>query len=108
MSHHDHDLPARPEMGAYILMEVHQGRADGVLVAQDEESQKVIRSAAGILSVQGYACRLVRMADEARFASQAAEYREAVLPARLPALSPEPGEAPAALARRMLALLQGK
>lgn len=102
-----HDIIRRPEMGAYILREVHEGRAEGVLVARDESKEAVITTAAGIMAVQGYACRLVRMADEALFAAQPQSYRQEILPPCLPALSPENGEAAAALARRMLGLLLG-
>ena len=28
---HDHILPPQPELGCYVIREVHQGRADGVL-----------------------------------------------------------------------------
>ena len=107
MSHH-HEIARRPEMGAYILREVHEGRAEGVLVAREESEEAVIAAAAGIMAVQGYACRLVRMADEALFAAQSPAYREELLPSALPTLSPESGEAPAALARRMLGLLLGR
>ena len=81
MRHH-HDIIRMPEMGAYILREVHEGRAEGVLVARDESEEAVITTAAGIMAVQ-------------------------ILPPCLPALSPENGEAAAALARRMLGLLLG-
>lgn len=107
MSHH-HDIIRRPELGAYILREVHEGRAEGALVARDESEEAVITAAAGIMAVQGYACRLVRMADEAVFAAQPQSYREGLLPPDLPALSPESGEEASALARRMLGLLLGR
>ena len=103
---HDHILPPQPELGCYVIREVHQGRADGVLMAYTQEEEACILSAAAILAVQGYACRLLRMADEARFAAQPQAYREKLLPAGLPLLSPDPGESPAGLAARMAACLR--
>ena len=97
---HDHILPPQPELGCYVIREVHQGRAGGVLMAHTQEEE------ACILAVQGYACRLLRMADEARFAAQPQAYREKLLPAGLPLLSPDPGESPAGLAARMAACLR--
>lgn len=106
MSHHD--LPPRPEMGGYILREVHNGRAEGVLVAYDASQEAMIAKTAGFLAVQGYACRLVRITDASLFAEQPQAYREEVLPKALPALSPESSETPTELAQRMLTLLLGR
>lgn len=103
---HDHILPPQPELGCYVIREVHQGRADGVLLAHTKEEEAAILSAAAILAVQGYACRLVRMADEARFAAQPQAYREKLTPPGLPVFSPDPGESPAGLAARMAASLR--
>lgn len=103
---HDHILSPQPELGCYLIREVHQGRADGALLAHSQQEEAAILSAAAILAVQGYACRLLRMADQARFAAQPQAYREKLLPPGLPALSPEPGESPASLAARMAACLR--
>lgn len=103
---HDHILPPQTELGCYLIREVHQGRADGVLMAHTKEEEAAILSAAAILAVQGYACRLLRMVDEARFAAQPQAYREKLLPPAMPVLSPDPGEAPAGLAARMAASLR--
>lgn len=81
---HDHILPPQPELGCYVIREVHQGRADGVLMAHTQEEEACILSAAAILAVQGYACRLLRMADEARFAAQPQAYRENCYPPACP------------------------
>lgn len=103
-----HHTPApRPEMGGYILRDVHDGKPDGLLIARDDTQEKTITAAAGILAVQGYACRLARMVDEDCFKAQDRAYREEVLPPDTLALSPEAGESPAGLATRMLALLRG-
>ena len=34
---HDHILPPQPELGCYVIREVHQGRADGVLMAHTQD-----------------------------------------------------------------------
>lgn len=96
----------QPELGCYIIREVHDSRPDGALVALTRAQEQEIAAAAAILAVQGFACRLLRMADEPLFAAQPQAYRHRVLPPRLPALSPEPGESPAHLALRMAGLLR--
>ncbi len=103
-----HVYAPQPEMGGYILREVHDGRPDGILAAHTEAEEALISAAAAILAVQGYACRLVRIADEARFACQEQAYREGVLPPQIPGLSPLSGETSAQLAGRMIARLRSE
>ncbi len=101
-----HVYAPQPEMGGYILREVHDGRPDGLLIAHSAEQEALVASAAAILAVQGFACRLVRMADEGRFAAQTQAYRQGVLPPQTPGLSPRSGETAAQLAGRMIARLR--
>ncbi len=103
---HSHDLPPRPELGCYMLREVHQGKADGVLMAHTQAEEAAIYAAGNILAVQGYACRLVRMVDPALFQAQPQAYQDSLLTPGLPLLSPEEGEPPASLAARMAACLR--
>lgn len=101
-----HNAAPRPQLGCYLLREVHEGRADGALIALSAEQEALIASAAAILAVQGYACRLLRMADGSRFAAQPEAYRKRILPPGLPALAPQAGETAAQLAARMVRTLR--
>ncbi len=65
--------------GGYILRDVHEGRMDVILIATGSETE-LIREAADILAVQGYAARLVSMPSADLFMQQDEEYRESVLP----------------------------
>lgn len=50
---HSHDLPPRPELGCYMLREVHQGKADGVLMAHTQAEEAAIYAAGNILGSPG-------------------------------------------------------
>lgn len=102
MSHaHDHTCPPQPERGCYMLREVHHGKAEGVFISRSQQEEGLAYSAAAILAVQGYACRLVRLVDEARFAAQSPNYRTGLLPGNIPELMPQAEETAAQLASRM-------
>ncbi|MEA5058733.1 MAG: hypothetical protein EOM66_06490 [Clostridia bacterium] len=103
-----HVLAPQPELGCYIIRDVHDGRPDGVLLALSDAEEAMVSAAAAILAVQGFACRLARMADKSLFAAQSQAYQASVLPPDVRFLSPEPGETPAQLASRMAAQLRGK
>ena len=89
----DRDAPAGAEglrRGAYVLAEGRDGRPDAVLVASGSEVALALE-ARDALAAEGIEARVVSMPSWELFEAQPAEYREAVLPAALPAVSVEAG-----------------
>ena len=89
----DRDAPAGAEglrRGAYVLAEGRDGRPDAVLVASGSEVALALEARAA-LAAEGIEARVVSMPSWELFEAQPAEYREAVLPAALPAVSVEAG-----------------
>jgi transketolase len=76
--------------GAYVLAEGRDGRPDAVLVASGSEVALALE-ARDALAAEGIEARVVSMPSWELFDAQPAEYREAVLPAALPAVSVEAG-----------------
>jgi len=76
--------------GAYVLAEGREGRPDAVLVASGSEVALALE-ARDALAAEGIEARVVSMPSWELFEAQPAEYREAVLPAALPAVSVEAG-----------------
>ena len=76
--------------GAYVLAEGRDGRPDAVLVASGSEVALALE-ARDALAAEGIEARVVSMPSWELFEAQPAEYREAVLPAALPAVSVEAG-----------------
>ena len=102
-----HIFEPRPEMGGYIIRDVHDGKPDGIFSASTCEEEAITSSAAALLAVQGYACRLMRIADEALFEAQEQSYIDEVCPPGCHVISAKSGELPAQLAARMLLILRG-
>ena len=83
-----------PAMGAWILREP-KGVPDCILFS-DVQREQLVKTAADILSVQGYTARRVCYADAQRFHEQTAAYQSQLIDQTLPLRfslgdCPEPG-----------------
>ncbi len=80
----------KARFGAYVLREAEGGGPEIAIIGTGSEAQ-VAMEACALLESQGVLARVVNMPSWFLFERQSPEYRETVLPVRLPAVSVEAG-----------------